>query len=83
MEAQRGKARPFEQTNQLFHNAGGSLREVSALAGKAFQVAGVARGRGAPRLYWMTTTDNTTARLLYDRLAKHTGFIRYEYPPLA
>ena len=44
METQRGKPRPFEQTNQLFQNVGGTLREVSAVAGNAFQVAGVARG---------------------------------------
>lgn len=45
-------------------------------------VAEHARARSAARLYWLTQDHNATARLLYDRLAKHTGFIRYEYPPL-
>ncbi len=43
-------------------------------------VAARARVRNSVRLYWMTQSDNATARLLYDRLAKHSGFIRYEYP---
>lgn len=43
-------------------------------------VAGKARNTGATRLYWMTQDTNATARLLYDRLARHSGFIRYEYP---
>lgn len=39
-----------------------------------------AREQACARMYWLTQADNATARLLYDRLAKHTGFIRYEYP---
>ncbi len=39
-----------------------------------------ARARSAPKLYWHTQSDNATARLLYDRLAKYSGYIRYEYP---
>ena len=42
-------------------------------------VAGMARARGASRLYWMTQDSNATARLLYDRLASNRGFIRYDY----
>lgn len=42
-------------------------------------VAARARTRGSVRLYWLTQSDNTTARSLYDRIAKHSGFIRYEY----
>lgn len=51
-------------------------------AGRALieAVAEQARQRAAPRLYWLTQAGNATARQLYDRLAKHTGFIRYEYP---
>lgn len=45
-------------------------------------VAAHARARDAARLYWLTQDHNATARQLYDRLAKHTGFLRYEYPPL-
>ncbi len=42
-------------------------------------VAEAARARGAARLYWTTQDGNATARLLYDRLAKFTGFIKYDY----
>ncbi|MBN8890040.1 MAG: hypothetical protein ABS99_10215 [Acetobacteraceae bacterium SCN 69-10] len=43
-------------------------------------VAEAAREVGSPRLYWQTQTDNATARQLYDRLARFSGFIRYDYP---
>lgn len=43
-------------------------------------VAAKARQRGATRYYWMTQHHNATARALYDKVARHHGFIRYEYP---
>ena len=43
-------------------------------------VAAQVRERGAVRLYWSTHQDNTTARTLYDKVAAHRGFIRYDYP---
>ena len=42
------------------------------------QVECEARQRGACRVYWMTKHDNERARLLYDKVATHSGFIRYE-----
>jgi len=39
-----------------------------------------AQARGASRCYWLTQAHNATARRLYDRLARHNGFIRYDYP---
>ncbi len=39
-----------------------------------------ARAAGAARYYWTTKVDNVTARTLYDKLAVHHGFIRYDYP---
>jgi GNAT superfamily N-acetyltransferase len=50
-------------------------------AGRALiERVGTAAGeRGCLRLYWTTKEDNATARLLYDRLAKFNGFIRYDY----
>ena len=42
-------------------------------------VAADARKQGAARYYWMTQEHNTTARLLYDKVAKWNGFIRYEH----
>ncbi|MBV8915705.1 MAG: GNAT family N-acetyltransferase, partial [Acetobacteraceae bacterium] len=43
-------------------------------------VAERARAEGSTRLYWLTQEQNATARALYDKVAKHSGFIRYEYP---
>jgi GNAT superfamily N-acetyltransferase len=44
------------------------------------ELARKARERGAARLYWTTRHDNATARTLYDKVARHNGFIRYDYP---
>lgn len=35
---------------------------------------------GATRLYWLTHETNATARALYDKVAKYSGFVEYEYP---
>jgi GNAT superfamily N-acetyltransferase len=32
---------------------------------------------GSPRIYWQTHETNRTARLLYDKVAEHQGFIVY------
>jgi len=81
-------------THFLFHESTGSIEPVCYLqdlfvdeaarghgVGRALikAVAARARMRDSVRLYWMTQSNNVTARLLYDRLAKHSGFIRYEY----
>lgn len=33
---------------------------------------------GADQVYWLTAHDNTTARRLYDRVARLTPFIKYQ-----
>lgn len=33
--------------------------------------------RGCERVYWLTHESNTAARALYDKVAKHAGFIQY------
>ncbi len=43
-------------------------------------VAREARASGATRLYWLTHETNATARALYDRVARCSGFLEYEYP---
>ena len=43
-------------------------------------VAATAQDLGCSRLYWTTQENNATARLLYDKVAKYQGFIRYEFP---
>jgi len=37
-----------------------------------------AAGRGVSNVYWMTHETNATARRLYDRVARKTGFIEYD-----
>ena len=81
-------------THYLFHDHAWSPKQVCYLqdlfvdasvrgtgVGRALieRVAQVARERDCLRLYWTTKEDNATARLLYDRLAKFNGFIRYDY----
>jgi GNAT superfamily N-acetyltransferase len=81
-------------THYLFHDHIWSTKPVCYLgdlfvdasvrgkgAGRALieRVAQAARERGCMRLYWSTKEDNVTARLLYDRVAKFNGFIRYDY----
>jgi GNAT superfamily N-acetyltransferase len=36
-----------------------------------------ARAAGISRVYWQTHETNTAGRLLYDKVAKHAGFIMY------
>jgi GNAT superfamily N-acetyltransferase len=37
----------------------------------------IARAHGCKRVYWQTHTTNTPGRTLYDKVAKHFGFIVY------
>lgn len=43
-------------------------------------VASNARELGATRYYWLTQEHNAEARVLYNKVAKFGGFIRYDYP---
>jgi len=43
-------------------------------------VAQASKDHGAARMYWLTHEQNTTARTLYDKVAKYKGFIRYDHP---
>ena len=40
-------------------------------------VYGAARLEGVTRVYWQTHETNAAGRLLYDKVAKHVGFIVY------
>ena len=44
------------------------------------EVAKIASAQGATRFYWLTQDHNQAARGLYDKVAKHNGFIRYDFP---
>ena len=82
-------------THFLFHESGWTMQPVVYLQDlfvdatvrgtgggrKLIEAVGdAARKAGATRMYWLTQQDNAVARQLYDRLARHSGFIRYEYP---
>ena len=43
-------------------------------------VAVAAQQGGATRFYWLTQEQNATARILYDKIARNRGFVRYDYP---
>jgi GNAT superfamily N-acetyltransferase len=49
-------------------------------AGRALieAVYAAADANGTPSVYWLTQDHNTTARQLYDRIAKVTPFIKYQ-----
>ena len=55
-----------------------ATRGVGAGAALIDAVAAASRQRGAGRLYWITHHGNTAARALYDRVAVHKGFVRYD-----
>jgi GNAT superfamily N-acetyltransferase len=38
-----------------------------------------ARAAGSSRVYWQTQTTNTAGRALYEKVAKHFGFIVYSH----
>jgi GNAT superfamily N-acetyltransferase len=41
------------------------------------RVYDIAKEAGCKRVYWLTHTTNTPGRTLYDKVAKHLGFIQY------
>ena len=55
-----------------------AARGQGAAAALIAAVAAAAHERGAPRLYWLTHASNARARALYDRVAAHKGFVRYD-----
>lgn len=56
-----------------------TVRGKGVARGLIEAVAEAARERGMARLYWTTQEHNATARLLYDKVAKYNGFLRYDY----
>ena len=36
-----------------------------------------AKAAGASRVHWLTKTDNTHARVLYDQVGENSGFMQY------
>ncbi len=81
-------------THFLYHESGWTLTPACYLqdlyvdpalrgggAGRALieAVGADARVRQTTRMYWLTQDHNTAARVLYDRVAKHNGFLRYDF----
>ena len=77
----------------IFHPHNWRLEDVCYLqdlyTDPAFRGGGVGRAlieavyeaadkRGAPSVYWLTQDFNDTARVLYDRVANLTPFIKYQ-----
>jgi GNAT superfamily N-acetyltransferase len=92
--AARRDGRIIGITHFLFHASAWTMTPVCYLqdlyvdeavrgsgAGRALieAVADRARAQASTRLYWLTQAGNATARLLYDRMTKEAGFIRYDY----
>ncbi len=85
--------RPVGLTHYLFHRHAWRIENVCylqdlytrpetrgtgvgrALIGAVYAAADV---NGTPNVYWLTQEFNTTARLLYDRIADVTPFIKYQ-----
>lgn len=69
------QAEPVTYLQDLFTTPEARGRGVGrALIETVYRDADTA-GRGA--VYWMTQTDNTTARALYDTIAQPTDFMKY------
>jgi GNAT superfamily N-acetyltransferase len=79
-------------THYLFHRRTAAIEPVCYLSdlftlpakrgsgiGRALinAVYQAAQKAGSKRVYWQTNEDNTAGRLLYDKVAKHVGFIVY------
>jgi GNAT superfamily N-acetyltransferase len=60
----------------LFTEPGVRGKGVGAALIEAVRQA--AAGLGVANVYWMTHETNATARRLYDRVARRTGFIEYD-----
>ena len=56
------------------------VRGQGVAAALIAHLATLADAGGADRLHWLTHHGNARARRLYDRVAVHKGFIRYDHP---
>lgn len=65
----------FCYLEDLFVAAGARNRGVGRALIEA--VYGLADARKCERVYWLTQETNATARVLYDKIARRSGFIQY------
>ena len=83
-------------THYLFHRSTSRLHDVCYLqdlyTAQEMRGRGVgrqlieavyeaARKAGSTRVYWQTQSTNEAGRALYDKVAKHLGFIVYSHEP--
>lgn len=88
----RADGRAVGLVHYLFHRHAWKVENVCYLQDlySALEARGTGVGRalieavydradaaGAPGVYWLTQENNYTARQLYDRIARNSGFIRY------
>jgi GNAT superfamily N-acetyltransferase len=79
-------------THYLYHRSTTRLNDICYLqdlfTAEAYRGRGIARAliqavyeaarqAGSSRVYWQTQASNQTARVLYDKVARHFGFIVY------
>ena len=57
----------------------GHLRRLGVARRLIHAVYEAARIAGSSRVYWQTQTTNVAGRALYDKLARHIGFIVYTH----
>jgi GNAT superfamily N-acetyltransferase len=91
--AQDADGQPVGMVNWLDHRTNWSLGDSCYLqdlyvneggrglgTGRALieAVADAARARGCNRVYWQTHESNETAMVLYDKVAKKSGFLVYQ-----
>ena len=57
-----------------------AVRGQGVAAALIAHLARQAEARGAARYFWLTHASNDRARRLYDRVAVHQGFLRYDHP---
>lgn len=70
--------RPLLYLQDLFVDPGLRGRGIGRLLIEA--ATEEARRLGCLRLYWLTHETNAEARALYDRVARYSGFVRYDIP---
>lgn len=57
-----------------------AVRGHGVARGLIHAVGEAARQAGATRCYWLTRDNNAVARVLYEKVARFNGFIRYDLP---
>ncbi|NCV59182.1 MAG: GNAT family N-acetyltransferase [Betaproteobacteria bacterium] len=69
-----------EATWDRFFSSTEPVYALVAVKGSSIEaVYAAARAKGSTRVYWQTQASNTAGRALYDKVARHAGFIVYSH----